>query len=1096
MTISKEMKSLGVMLSLYLGIGMSFSFAQGPQDCINAITVCTNVYQQTTSFNGFGVQEVNSSTTCLSNGENNSSWYIFSIQTGGSLLIQIDPVNQQDDYDFILYDITNLTCADIANGTANVVSCNFSSTPGSTGISASGTSNSQPSGGSNQNALLTVSSGQTFALMVDNFTSTTTGYTLTFSGTAAILDTDAPAMTNASINSCQADTITIQFTENINCSSISPNGSDFSITGPSSVSVSSAYGIGCNVNSTASAIVLVVSPLTAAGTYTINVKNGIDGNTVSDFCGNFIDVGSTLTFNVPFVGPKVTIPFFASDTCSNGVGAAHSSVTGGTPPLSYFWNSSPPQTTPNASNLPVGNYTITVSDANGCTSTAQVFIIDSGSPALSVQKKDETCDSLNNGEATIIPGGGTGPFTYSWNTVPPQFTQTATGLTSGSYTCIVTGANGCTSTAVVHIGLSGKPSIQVGYTNVSCDSSVLGSASANASGFDPFTYQWSTSPPQTSQTISGLQQGTYVVTVTDIYGCTSEAIVAIGIGSINIFSSTTNASCGNAPDGTATLTVSDGIPPYSYAWSTNPVQTTATATGLLPGTYNVTVTDSVGCEETHSVTIVGPPSMVLNMATVKSSCITPDGSATVSVSGGNPPYTYSWNTTPVQTGATANNLAAGIYEVTVTDNIGCTMVMSAFISNYDGPDGYIGSVTDATCKQPNGSATVVLNTGNPPITYEWSTTPAQNGATGINMPEGTYYVKITDVNGCLMFLNVKINEIEMVTLLFDSATKANCGYSNAIAMVTDTGGIGPITIDWLVSPPQFGNVATNLPGGTFLAIATDANGCKDTVEVIIEEEKANNSIEYNSACIDEPASFQGVTDYPGMLNWSWDFGDPASGPDNYDTGQITSHTYYQTGFYEVMLFIDGGCATDTIKITISPALLPEASFTIEPEEIFANSAVLFLYTGTEVEKFNWSTSTNLISYDINPIFTFYNVHDSVTVNLIVTNIHGCIDSVSKSFYIDDAPAFWVPNGFTPDGDGLNDSFKVYAHGLKECDVKIYSRWGDLIFQSDDIDYLKTTGWDGSIQGNEPRQDIYVYRIEGRLYDGKPFTRKGYVTIVK
>ena len=1084
------------MLVLYSAFVFSVSYAQGPQDCINAITVCTNVYNQTTSFTGFGNQEVNGSATCLSNGENNSSWYIFSIQTGGTLLFEIDPVNQQDDYDFILYDITNLTCADILNGTASVISCNFSSMPGTTGVSPSGVSNNEPSGGINQNAPVNAVTGQTFALMIDNFTSTSTGYTLTFSGTATIFDTDAPVMSTASINNCRADSITITFSENINCSSIASNGSDFSVSGPGPVNIISALGVDCNINSTTSSILLVIDPLTAPGNYTITLQNGSDNNTLSDFCDNFINSGLTVNFNIPFVRPQVTIPSFASDTCSNGVGAATSNVSGGTPPYNYFWNSSPPQNTPNANNLGVGNYTVFVSDANGCTNSASIFITDSGSPALSVTKKDETCDSLNNGEATIIPSGGVGPFTYSWNTVPPQNTATATGLSAGSYTCIVTGANGCTAMAVAHIGLSGKPAIQISHVNVSCDGSVPGSATANATGNDPFTYLWSTSPPQNTQTITGLAQGSYTVTVTDVNGCSSEAVVVIGIGAINITSTTTNASCGNAPDGSAVVTVTDGIPPYTYSWNTTPVQTSDTATGLLPGTYVVTVTDSVGCQDTHSVTINGPPSMVLNISTVKSSCLAPDGSATVAVSGGYTPYTYSWNTNPPQNTPTANNLGAGIYQVTVTDSIGCTVTSNAFISNYDGPDGYISGVTDATCKQNNGTATVTLNSGNPPITYSWNTNPNQTGPTATGLGEGTYYVQITDVNGCLMFLNVKINEIEMVDLLFDSATTANCGFANAMASVIDTGGVGPVSIEWLVNPPQFGPVATNLSGGSHWAVATDGNGCKDSVEVIIEEEKANNSIDYVSACIDEPVAFQGITDYPGTVTWDWDFGDPASGMDNYASGQQATHIYYQSGFYNVTLYITGGCATDTLITVISPAMLPEASFTHEPEEILGNSPVLFIYTGTEAEDFYWTTSTDYTSNDENPLFTFLNIHDSVTVSLTVINSQGCVDSISKTFYVDDAPAVWVPNSFTPDGDGINDTFKVYAHGLKDCEMKIFSRWGELIFQSKDTEFLKSTGWNGKLDGNPARQDVYVYKITGRLYDGKPFARHGHVTIVK
>src|SRR6185436_18673872 len=207
--------------------------AQSHQDCINAISVCTNTYVQTTSSAGFGnIQEIAAGATCLGNGETNSTWYMFSIQDPGTLLFQIDPLNTHDHYDFVLYKF-NGNCTDIVNGTVSPLRCNYSAAAGSTGLAQSSTGISVSSNGLNQCAPITVLQNEKYLLMVNNFTATNSGYTLTFSGTATIYDTEPPELTTTNITSCGPSMAYVYFSESIKCATIAANGSDFKVTGPS-----------------------------------------------------------------------------------------------------------------------------------------------------------------------------------------------------------------------------------------------------------------------------------------------------------------------------------------------------------------------------------------------------------------------------------------------------------------------------------------------------------------------------------------------------------------------------------------------------------------------------------------------------------------------------------------------------------------------------------------------------------------------------------------------------------------------------------------------------------------------------------------------
>lgn len=287
-------------------------------------------------------------------------------------------------------------------------------------------------------------------------------------------------------------------------------------------------------------------------------------------------------------------------------------------------------------------------------------------------------------------------------------------------------------------------------TDATCTASD-GSATVTPSGVAPYTILWDTGA--TTTTLSGVAAGTYTYTVTDNVGCTYTDSATIATNSIAITgtTSTTDATCGN-PDGTATVTPTNGAAPYTYSWSNG--ATTATAIGLAAGSYTVTVTDANGCTGTLNATVVdlGAPSITAQSVDV--SCYDgTNGSIDITVTGGTPPYSFSWSN-----GATTEDLTgipAGSYTGTVTDDAGCTAVGGPIVINEPDSIAPTAAATDVSVAGgSDGSIDLTVTGGTAPYTYSWD-----NGATTEDISglmAGTYVVTITDANGCTATLSVEV----------------------------------------------------------------------------------------------------------------------------------------------------------------------------------------------------------------------------------------------------------------------------------------------------------------------------------------------------
>jgi len=448
------------------------------------------------------------------------------------------------------------------------------------------------------------------------------------------------------------------------------------------------------------------------GTWQITNHNN---NTYYLIDGNLGNNNAAATYTV--LSPLVITLNSKTDVKCNGDsnGSITVSASGGATPYQFSidggntWLPNGGTSSPYTFNdLTANTYTVKVKDNVGSITTLSPDVEIKQPSVLSATISAQTnvsCHGGINGSATVTAGGGTYPYTYLWSN--GQTSVTATGLAAGTYTVTVTDDHGCTTTASATITEPPVLTATTSVTNVSCHGGSNGSATVTAvGGTSPYTYLWSNG--QTSVTATSLAQGTYSVTVTDANGCTATASATITEPDVlNVTASGTNVTCNGNGDGTAAATVSGGTQNYTYAWAASlggivpPLQiNNVSLTGLVPGTYTVTVNDANGCGPvTASYTVTQPNVLQASNPTLTHiTCAgSPTGTATVTATGGTAPYSFSIDGGAyVQNGGVFTALAAGAHSVLVKDANGCTYGLVSFtILQPTNPDVSIGSqVTD------------------------------------------------------------------------------------------------------------------------------------------------------------------------------------------------------------------------------------------------------------------------------------------------------------------------------------------------------------------------------------------------------------------
>ncbi|RWU06135.1 MBG domain-containing protein [Pedobacter chitinilyticus] len=779
-------------------------------------------------------------------------------------------------------------------------------------------------------------------------------------GTAPYTYSWAPSGgTNATATGLSVGVYTVTVTDAKGCT----GNKSFTITQPTALSLASGSktDVSCNGGSNG---VATVAPTGGTPGYTYSwspsggtaaTATGLSAGsyTVTVTDANACQVTRSFTIGQPASALSTSATSQTNIACNGGAtGSASVTATGGTPGYTYSWAPAG-GTAATATGLTAGTYTVTITDANACSITRTFNITEP--PALVVNPVSQTniaCNGGATGSAMVAATGGTGPYTYSW--APSGGTAaTATGLVAGTYTVTVTDANSCSKTQTFTITQPPALVVTAGtQNNVSCNGGANGTAQVIATGGTPaYTYSWAPSGG-TNATATGLAAGTYTVTVTDANACTKTQTFTITQPSALVVSpvAQTNIACNGGATGSATVAATGGTPGYTYSWAPSG-GTAATATGLVAGTYTVTVTDANACTKTQTFTITQPPAFAITTSQTNIACNgSATGAATVNVTGATGPYTYSWAPSG-GTAATATGLVAGTYTVTITDANACTTTRTFTITQPPALATTAGTVNNVSCNGgANGTAQVITTGGTGPYTYSWAPSGG-TAATATGLASGTYTVTVTDANLCSTTRSFTITQPSALVANAGGQTNVSCnGGANGSATVSVTGGTGTYTYSWA---PSGGTAATasGLLAGTYTVTIKDANNCQTTQSFTITQPTAITATQSqtNVLCNGSATGSASVTvsGGTGAYTYLWS----PSG------GTAATASGLTVGNYSVLITDANGCTiTKNFTITQPPVLAATYSQTnIACNGGSTGSASIVPSGGTTPYTYLWST---------------------------------------------------------------------------------------------------------------------------------------------
>ena len=593
-----------------------------------------------------------------------------------------------------------------------------------------------------------------------------------------------------------------------------------------------------------------------------------------------------------------------------------------------------------------------------------------------------SCAGMDDGIASVVVSGGLPPYALQWSNGSAD--STVVGLPAGWYFITIIDADSCHVVDSVFVDEPLTLSTNLIPINESSPGAHDGVLSANAFfGAPPYTYLWSNSA--TTSQISGLTAGTYTVTVTDANNC---SLIKSGLiqncSGFPVFTTPIDVSCGGGNDGGANTNLGGGVPPFTFLW--NHGSNLQNPTGLWAGLYTVSVTDATGCLAIDSVFVHEPPPITIGVNTIDESAPgANDGEASVSVTGGIPPYVYNWDTgatTPV-----ISALAGGSYTVTVVDQNGCVQVTTAIVSTFDPCGTFQSSVSilnEVSCVGGNdGELSVMAQGGLPPYTYNWSN--GASTATVSGLTAGVYHVEVMSADSCLLTNTVYLASPDPLAVLVVSVPESLLGAADGAAICYGVGGANPYSFYW--SNGVVGDTITDLTAGQYSVTVIDGYGCVDSSFVLVGLDDPGCSaidldvsvlLQYNG----EALSCAGAYDAEATITPTG--GTPPYSYLWYDGTTTPVHNHLPSGTFGMTVTDANACSVDgLVTIEPPPSLVV---FTSTTAETFngANDGVATVNaiggTGTYTYLWNTGATTTAVTGLSPGVYT-----------VTVTDLNGCFE---------------------------------------------------------------------------------------------------------
>jgi gliding motility-associated-like protein len=882
-----------------------------------------------------------------------------------------------------------------------------------------------------------------------------------------------------------------------------------------------------------------------AGTYTVTVTDA-----------NGCEAQQSVTIEEP---PVIVINTNTLNASCFGLcdGEAYAEATGGSGGFTYQWNDLNSTANDTATGLCAGTYTIVVTDANSCTDSTDVTINEPDSIAITITPTSVTCNGDCDGSAIAVATGGNAPYTYQWNDPNSTANDTVVDLCAGIYGLVVTDSLGCTATSSTVISEPLVLTLLDSAVNITCGGTCDGIAGVlPLGGTAPYGYSWDDTNNSTNPFILNLCAGTYQVIVTDANGCSDSTTVTITEPPVlDSDVEITNPTCGGVCDGEITLSPVGGTPGYTVLWLPN-LETDTAITALCAGQYIGILVDAAGCTDTTIVNLTEPPILTADITSVTqvlcaASC---SAEATVTPSGGTPPFTYDWTTSPAQTDSTATGLCVGIWSVTVTDDIGCTANASVAITDSAALTATVPISTSVTCNgEDDGTATAFANGGVAPYTYAWDDANFQNTQTATGLAPGTYTVTVTDSQSPACVVQASVTIIEPIELtLITTVTDVTCGTDcDGIGAAAPLGGTPPYVITW-DDPTGLG---VDLCVGTWNATVTDANGCSTSDAATVGGPTAivSNATSVASTCSNLPDGSIDLTVVGGDPGYTFDWTPGGSSDEDLTNVEFGVYTVFitdatgcsMTSTYSIgtLVQIDADAGVGDTVCSAEPILLDGTGggdYLWSPSATLSDSAVadpianpidtttytltvtisncvdvdsvtIYTYetppvdagdslqipTGTSIGlnssgvqtgwQYSWEPAEFLDNSGItNPLAS---PDESTTFYVTVVDDNGCTNF--DSVYVEVLPGIDFPDGISPNGDGINDTWIIDNIDLfDDATVEVYNRWGQILFQSAPG---YPVPWDGRFKGKDLPVGTYYYVIYSDNFED-PFT--GPITIIR
>ena len=784
-------------------------------------------------------------------------------------------------------------------------------------------------------------------------------------------------------------------------------------------------------------------------------------------------------------------------------------------------------------NVKAGEYSITVTDLNGSTKTTNTRVYTQPDAPLSISETisvfnqyNISCTGALDGAIDITVSGGTltgTNYTYSWTSSVGSSdltgTRTAedqTGLGTGEYTVIVTDESACTITKSFVLTEPEKIVYSLNNkTDITCFGDNDGSIEISVSkGTGAYVYEWTLDGvvfnKNDTTSLENLGPGAYNLKLTD--GCEilsfNYKIVEPELLTVTL-DQKIDILCFGDLTGEISVTVAGGISPYNYEWIDNfgnkynrevgNVFNKGDLSNIPIGIYDLTVTDKNGCIATLKTELTQAEDLVINFDKIDLNCYEQnDGTIKITPTGGVAPYTYKWS--DFGNGPERTNLSAGIYTVNVTDKNLCEKTID--IEIIQAPlFNIVPVITPVTCfGADDGTITLNIEGGEDPVSVTWAD-DASAGDSRTNLKPGNYNVKLNDGSGCVIERTFQILEPEELRLSSVLSDAIDC--DNPLSGSIDLqviGGNPPYSFLW--SNGETTEDLTDIGANNYKVTVTDSKGCKIEESFVIKRQidlDVKLDISLRIVCESrEVYQVNKLTISGGVFPYKveWSAGIVLNIPG--DNGQIMETK--TEGAYQVKITDNLGCSKTILFDVAVPKLgYPDFDYTSFYLEQFNaltfNDPITFSNLSTEnFLSVEWDFGDGTTSSINNPTHTYSKI-GSYDVTIYVEYIGGCFYSLTKTIFIGDSYELELPNAFTPNGDGLNDTFRPVYYGFTEIVLKVFDTWGTLLY-FEKAEKGKLNGWDGRINGRPAENGNYIYQVSGKAFNGELVYKNGPFTLLR